>query len=119
MSKKYFGNFDESKSIFIPDPAMDRQIFYGDKIMLGRNMIKPNTTISMHSHPEEQISYVLSGECDIIIKGEAPVHAKAGDMAWFPSNVEHEVIVGAEPAEILDIFNPVREDWLEMFGEEK
>ena len=96
---------------------MDRQIFYGDKIMLGRNIIKAGTTVPMHSHPEEQISYVISGECDVIIEGEEPVHCKAGAVAWFPANKGHEVIVGDEDTEILDIFNPVREDWLELFGE--
>jgi quercetin dioxygenase-like cupin family protein len=117
MAKEYFGDFNTLKSIFIENPAMDRQIFYGDKIMLGRNIIKAGTTVPMHSHPEEQISYVISGECDVIIEGEEPRHCKAGAVAWFPANKGHEVIVGDEDTEILDIFNPVREDWLELFGE--
>ena len=117
MAKTYFGDFNDLKTILIPEPAMDRQIFYGDKIMLGRNIIKAGTTVPMHSHPEEQISYVISGECDVIIEGEEPVHCKAGAVAWFPANKGHEVIVGDVDTEILDIFNPVREDWLELFGE--
>lgn len=116
---KYFGDFSKLKSIAIQQPAMDRQIFYGENIMIGRNIIKANTVVTAHKHPEEQISYVVSGECDIIIEGQEPRHAKAGELAWFPANVMHEVIVGDEDAEILDIFNPVREDWLELFGEEK
>ena len=111
----YFGDFNTLKSIFIPEPAMDRQIFYGDRIMLGRNIIKANTVVTAHSHPEEQISYVISGSCDIVIEGHEPRHAEAGAVAWFPANVVHEVIVGDEDTEILDIFNPVREDWKELF----
>lgn len=117
MAKEYFGDFNTLKSIFIENPAMDRQIFYGDKIMLGRNIIKAGTTVPMHAHPEEQISYVISGECDVIIEGEEQRHCKAGAVAWFPANKPHEVIVGDEDTEILDIFNPVREDWMELFGE--
>lgn len=119
MDKKYFGDFNDLKSIFIAEPAMDRQIFYGDRIMLGRNIIKANTVVTAHSHPEEQISYVISGECDIIIEGQEKRHAKAGAVAWFPANVVHEVIIGDEDTEILDIFNPVREDWIELFDNEK
>ncbi len=115
MEKKYFGDFNELETIFVPEPAMDRQIFYGDKIMLGRNIIKANTVVPSHAHPEEQISYVISGECDIMIEGQEPRHAKAGAVAWFPANVAHEIIIGDEDTEILDIFNPVREDWIKMF----
>ena len=119
MSEKYLGDFKELKTIFVPEPAMDRQIFYGEKIMLGRNIIKANTVIPSHRHPEEQISYVISGSCEIIIEGQEPRHAEAGAVAWFPANMAHEVRVGDEDTEILDIFDPVREDWLELFDQKR
>lgn len=118
MEKKFFGDFKDLETVFIPEPAMDRQMFYGDNLMVGINAIKPGVTIPMHAHKEEQISYVLSGECDIIIDGpdgRETKHAGPGEAAWFPANVPHEVTAGPEGATVMDIFDSLRQDWLALF----
>lgn len=116
MEKKHFANFNDLRSVDIPSPPMKRQVFFGDEILIGRNVIKPHTTVPGHSHPHEQYTYVESGECDVIINDSIREHVGPGGIAWFPSNAKHELICTSdEPTVVLDIFNPVREDWLKDF----
>lgn len=116
MEKKYFSHFDELDVIDVPAPPMARQMFFGDKVLVGKNVIKAHTLIPSHSHPHEQISIVFSGECDVTIfleSGAETRHCVPGGLCWFPSNVNHEVLITSdEDCEIWDIFSPVREDWI-------
>ena len=92
--------------------SMDRKIYYGEKIMLVKNEIHPKEVVPMHSHEHEQMLYVLEGECDVITeKGKA--HLKAGGLALFLSNEEHQVINTEDKTLVaIDIFSPIREDFL-------
>ncbi len=119
MEKFLFGNFENLKQIELKNPDMKRQIFYGDNVMIVKNIIAPHTTIPAHKHVHEQISYVESGECDITIDGMETQHAVKGGVALFPSNVGHEVTAtGDEELVLWDIFSPIREDFIPAFLEE-
>lgn len=116
MEKQYFGNFRDMESVEIPNPPMTRQIFFGEQILIGRNVIKAHTLVPGHSHPHEQYTYVESGECDVIIDDTHRQHLTPGGIAWFPANAKHELICTSdEDTVVLDIFNPVREDWVKDF----
>jgi len=92
--------------------TMDRKIYTGERVMLVRNEIHPRAVVPSHRHPHEQLLYVLSGECDVITAGEKR-HLKAGGLARFPSDAEHGVVnTQDEPLVALDIFSPIREDFL-------
>jgi quercetin dioxygenase-like cupin family protein len=64
----------------------------------------------LHSHHNEQISYVLEGELTFAIKGKNIV-VKAGEVLAIPPHLPHRV-EASEDSLSLDIFNPPREDWL-------
>ena len=66
--------------------------------------------IPAHSHPHEQGGIVLEGELDFDIAGDKR-KLKPGDLYIIPGGVEHSVHVGAQPAKVLDIFHPVREEY--------
>ncbi len=117
MEMKTFGDFATLKSVELKNPDMKRQIFYGKDLMLVLNTFPPHTVVPAHKHPHEQLTYVLSGQCDIKI-GEETTHLGPGGIAWAPSDVMHEVVVGDETAQIFDIFNPIREDFLPLFQED-
>lgn len=92
--------------------AVTRKIYHGNDIMLVRNVIDPRVVVAMHDHPHEQMLFVLSGACDVVTSEETQ-HLEAGGLAWFPSNMPHSVInTQDEPLIALDVFTPIREDFL-------
>ncbi len=114
-----FGDFSKLKQMELKNPDLQRQIFYGENVMLVKNIIPPHGVIPKHRHIHEQITYVSEGECEVIINGEQKTHATPGCVALFPPNAEHEVIaLGDSPLICWDIFSPVREDFIEAFEKE-
>lgn len=65
---------------------------------------------ALHSHPHEQISYVLAGSFEFELEGEKTI-IKAGDSYYVSPNAIHGV-VALEDSVILDVFTPQREDFL-------
>jgi quercetin dioxygenase-like cupin family protein len=67
--------------------------------------------VPQHSHDHEQVSYVLSGTLRFRVSGEE-ILVRAGEALQIPSWAEHSVDV-VEDAEVLDVFSPIRQDWLD------
>lgn len=49
-----------------------------------------------HSHPNEQISLILEGECEFYVDGK-PYRLKAGNWIFVPSGLEHYIHVFDSP----------------------
>lgn len=64
-----------------------------------------------HRHVHEQMTYCLEGEFDFYVEGKTE-HIKAGDTIYFPSDVEHNCKVTSGSGRLLDVFTPVRQDFL-------
>jgi len=64
-----------------------------------------------HKHPHEQTAYVLEGSIKMIAGGETKV-LMANEGAIIPPNVEHEVYPLEPKTKIMDVFYPIREDYL-------
>lgn len=84
--------------------------FWGDNMLMAIVDIEANAVIPCHHHPHEQVGIVLTGELDFYIENEYR-HLKQGEIYIIPSNIEHKVICGTQPAQVLDIFSPVREEY--------
>lgn len=65
----------------------------------------------LHSHPHEQVGYVVKGRFEATLAGETSV-IEAGDTYYVSPNVEHGV-VALEEGVLLDVFTPQREDFLQ------
>ena len=65
---------------------------------------------TMHRHPHEQVSYVLSGSFEYEVEGKKYILHK-GDSYYVAPNENHGA-TALEDAVILDIFTPQREDFL-------
>lgn len=110
QQSKYFDAWDQMDPI--PVAIGDRRLFTGEKCMMVHNTILPKETIPTHKHPHEQLFFVLSGACDVTVCGETR-HLVAGGVAWFPGDEEHTVVNTLdEPLIALDVFSPIREDFL-------
>jgi quercetin dioxygenase-like cupin family protein len=66
--------------------------------------------VAEHRHPNEQITYLLSGRLRFFLNGE-PQELGPGDSVYIPANVPHAVDV-LEASLALDTFSPPREDLL-------
>ena len=65
----------------------------------------------VHSHVAEQVSYVADGEVLVII-GDKRQYLKTGDVFIVPSDVLHTTQMLTPTLRLVDIFNPIREDFL-------
>jgi quercetin dioxygenase-like cupin family protein len=65
----------------------------------------------LHSHPHEQISYIVSGKV-IYFLGDEQQILEAGDMVTIPPNVPHAIQALTPAVRLADAFTPVREDFL-------
>ncbi len=63
-----------------------------------------------HSHPHDQLVYVLSGRLKFVC-GDQTFEVKASDNFVIRGNVEHQAFA-LEPSVVLDVFTPAREDYL-------
>ncbi len=65
---------------------------------------------AVHTHPHCQNTYVRSGRFRFTVDGE-DVEVGPGDTLAFPSNLPHGTLC-LEAGTLLDIFTPMREDFL-------
>jgi len=64
----------------------------------------------LHTHPHEQVGYVVTGRFEITLGGEKSI-IETGDTYYVPPGVEHGV-VAMEDGVLLDVFTPQREDFI-------
>ena len=106
----YFVNPDECSQYEI-FPGVNIQTMAGRQVMLSVVDMQPNAVVELHHHPHEQIGILLQGELHFTIGGEKQT-LHPGQMWRIPGDVEHKVIAGPKGAKALDVFNPIREDYL-------
>lgn len=92
--------------------GVTRRVFSGKNSMIVLNEIKPFAQPALHKHPHEQITYILAGECEFIL-GQETIHMNAGDVVLVPPDIQHALRpLGNETLLNLDVFSPIREDYL-------
>jgi len=70
----------------------------------------PGAVVPEHHHESEQITYILEGALKFEIEGKVVVVRK-GEVLSIPSNVPHRAVAMEDTLD-LDIFSPIRVDWL-------
>ena len=91
--------------------GMSTRIFAGDHAMLSVVSLDPGAMGTMHHHPEEQWGLMLEGSATRY-QGDVEFEIKMGDFWRTPPNVPHTMKAGPQGAKVLDIFAPVRADYL-------
>jgi unsaturated pyranuronate lyase len=99
------------------EEGIERQLVVGDDLMLCRLRFAPNVVTAAHDHPHEQITLVERGRVRFTIGREERI-AQAGDVLHFPSGCWHGATMLDEEVVLIDIFTPVREDFLSHNGAE-
>ncbi len=80
-----------------------RQSWVGDKVMLTRVVVKPNSRGKPHFHPAEQVSMIVRGGVRVTLDGAERI-AKAGSIVHIPGNAVHMFEILDEETEILDVY---------------
>ena len=91
--------------------GIERQIIVGFRLMICRLRFAPHVDTPAHDHPHEQITIVERGRVRFRINGEERL-VQAGDILHFPPGCWHGATVLDEEVVLIDIFTPVREDFL-------
>jgi len=87
-----------------------RKVISGERITMAQIFLAKDGVVPLHQHENEQISSVVQGAMKFEIESKEIV-LRAGDVLFIPSNVPHRV-VALEDSQALDVFSPVRIDWL-------
>jgi quercetin dioxygenase-like cupin family protein len=93
------------------DDGTERQMIVGERMMVCRLRFAPRVVTPPHDHPHEQITLVERGRVLFTIGDEQRV-AEAGDILHFPPGSWHGATMLEEEVVLIDIFSPVREDFL-------
>jgi quercetin dioxygenase-like cupin family protein len=92
------------------NPLFQRQFVVGQEIMVARVLMKKGCIVPMHSHHNEQFTYILEGALKFWVDGkEIVVHA--GEVLTIPPHMPHKAEAMEDTVD-LDIFNPPRADWI-------
>lgn len=94
-----------------PAAGIERRMMVGQQLMACRLHFAPRVITPIHRHPHEQLTLVLQGRVRFTIEGDERV-AAAGDVLHFPSNAEHGATMLDEDVVLVDVFTPIREDFL-------
>ena len=93
--------------------GIDRQMVVGENIMICRLRFDPFIVTEAHRHPHEQVTLVIQGKVKFVIEDdEKAVVASPGDVLHFPSNNWHGATMLDQEVVLIDIFSPIREDFL-------
>ena len=68
--------------------GIERQMIWGERLMVCRLRLAPHVVTAVHSHPHEQITIVERGRVRFTVDGQERI-ASAGDVLHFPSHVRH------------------------------
>ena len=91
--------------------GLTRQLFgYNDAILMAKVDFETGAVGAVHAHPHSQVSYVVSGEFDVFIDG-VETRLGPGDSFYIEPNLDHGAVC-RKAGVLIDVFSPVREDFL-------
>jgi quercetin dioxygenase-like cupin family protein len=91
-------------------PTIGRRMLNTETMTVAWITLAKGAVVPRHEHPNEQVATVLEGRLRFRVDG-AEFEAAAGETVPLAANVPHEV-EALEDSTVLDVFSPVRDDWL-------
>lgn len=99
-TEPFFTRFDEIRPLELAPGVTGRPLF-GEGAMVNLIEFEPGAVVPLHSHPHEQLGFVLRGPMGAYV---------------IPGGVEHSAPCGPDGATVVDVFRPVREDYRERWS---
>jgi quercetin dioxygenase-like cupin family protein len=94
---------------------ISQKIVAGEREMLAQIYLKRGALVPIHSHDSEQMTYVLQGALKFLVGGEEII-VREGEVLHIPSGTAHQAEALEDTFE-LDVFSPIRRDWLSEPGD--
>ncbi|HLJ90218.1 MAG TPA: cupin domain-containing protein [Candidatus Angelobacter sp.] len=95
-----------------PESGLSRLVgAYNEKLFLAEHHMEKGWVGLAHSHPHEQLAYVISGHLKVTCAGRT-FDVRAGDSFIVRGDVEHQA-TALEPTHVIDVFTPCRNDYVE------
>ena len=93
---------------------LSRRLISTDRMMLAQVFLERGCVVPLHSHENEQLTYILEGKLRFWLGEDEPetVDVAAGEVLHIPSWVPHKA-EALETTLDVDIFTPPRQDWLD------
>ena len=77
----------------------------GREAVIARVEIAPGASAGRHTHPGEEITYVLEGEAEILVEGQPALKVKPGDSFIIPAGAKHDAHnTGTAPLRMVGIY---------------
>ncbi|MDQ6603855.1 MAG: cupin domain-containing protein [Chloroflexota bacterium] len=100
-------------------PELKARLVAGDRLLAMFGNAEPNASLPLHSHPHEQITYVLEGAIHFQV-GDAGHDLVPGEGLVIPGGVTHGGIrVGPEGCRFVEIFTPLRDEYVALMPKAK
>jgi len=93
---------------------IDRRLITGTNMMIAHIYFRKGGSVPLHSHHNEQLTYVLEGALKFLLGAEQDreVIVRAGEVLTIPPHLPHSAVALEDTLDV-DIFNPPRQDWLD------
>jgi quercetin dioxygenase-like cupin family protein len=94
-----------------PEKGLKRRVLaYNDKLFLVEHEMSKGWVGTVHSHPHEQVVYVVHGHLKITCQ-EKTADVRTGDAFVVRGGVQHGASA-VEDSLVIDVFTPCREDYI-------
>lgn len=94
-----------------PEEGLTRRLLaYNDKLLLAEHEMVKGWEGKIHSHPHEQVVYVVHGHLRMTCQGKS-FDVRTGDTLVLRGGVEHGASA-VEDSLVIDVFTPCREDYI-------
>ncbi len=91
-------------------PLIVRRVIHSERMTTALFDLKKGAVVPRHSHDNEQMSHVLAGRA-LYLFDDRDIAAGPGEVVEINSHEPHRV-EALEDSSIMDVFQPVRTDWL-------
>lgn len=96
---------------FAAEPGLTRRVLANnEQLMLVENRMEEGWAGARHSHPHEQLVYIVSGHLRFSV-GQRTFEVHAGDSFVIKGGIEHQAWA-LVPSLVFDVFTPTRKDYL-------
>lgn len=77
----------------------------GREAVVARVTVAPHGAAGRHTHPGDEISYVMEGETQLLVDGQPPRTIKAGESFVVPAGVVHDARnEGTSPVQLVGVY---------------
>ena len=109
---RVFGLAIAAGALLAQNPGIQRTVLtrqdisvQGREAIVARVEVTPGSTSGRHTHPGEEISYILEGEGEVLVDGQATIKLKPGVSFVIPARAKHEALnTGTQTLKLVGVY---------------